>query len=732
MSRGRAQRRAASESPRGAVQDTSARVTGDLRVVVGLFVLALLVRLIYLYQSAANPTFYAPIVDADTYHNLAQSLVAGKPLTKEWFWQPFFYPMYLALVYAVSGSSILFAKIVQAGLGALTCVLTYRLGARIFDRRTGVVAGIVVAFYAPLIFLEGELLAEGWAALWGVVLLLLLLRAQATLGMGACGALGVCGALSVLTRPTFLPPFVAACVWLLVVAWRRGGGKRAGQVAGVVAAGFACVALPVASLSSRASGRFTILPASGGINFYIGNNPHYDELVTVQPGDEWERLTLLPEQDGRTAFWDKADWFYAQTRDYAATQPGAFVAGLAHKALQFVNSREIPRNVNVYLFAQWSGLIRLLVWKLGGFGFPFGVVLPLAVVGLIWRARRVPAPVWLFLTLYPLAVVLVFVTGRYRVPLVPVVVLLAAAGALALVDLVARRRWGQSALAGGVLGGCVLLGTVPGPFVEERLDFKPAMYRCVGDVRAMTGDVDAALAAYDRALEIQPGYALALNNRGALLLDRGRTDEAVESFLAAVRVQPDYARAQANLGFAHLAQGRLEEADTYLSQALRLDPRALRASEMYAARARILAQRGRLDEAAAQLQAALQLKPGQVELRAALAALLIQQGRIEEAIGEYEMLVSVQPQDAGLREDLGLLLCRQGRLAQGAAQYRMALALDARRASARLKLGLALEQQGDLAAAIAEYREVLRLDPENAGARAALEAARQRTGGVSP
>jgi len=121
---------------------------------------------------------------------------------------------------------VLWPKLIQAVLGAVTCVLTYRLGERLFDRRTGAVAGFAVALYGPLIFFEGELLAGGWAAFWSVTLVLLFLRAHAERTVRLCFWLGVCGALSVLTRPTFLPFFVTGCLWLLVVLRRGSPASR--------------------------------------------------------------------------------------------------------------------------------------------------------------------------------------------------------------------------------------------------------------------------------------------------------------------------------------------------------------------------------------------------------------------------------------------------------------------------------------------------------------------------
>lgn len=126
-------------------------------IVLVVFVLAIIVRGIYLYDSSDNPTFSTPIVDSQTYDSLAWILASGRPITREFFWQPLFYPLFLALVYKLSYFSILWVKIIQAVLGAVTAVLVYRIGEKIFGRGVGLLAGVMTAVYMPLVFFETDL-----------------------------------------------------------------------------------------------------------------------------------------------------------------------------------------------------------------------------------------------------------------------------------------------------------------------------------------------------------------------------------------------------------------------------------------------------------------------------------------------------------------------------------------------------------------------------------------------
>jgi cytochrome c-type biogenesis protein CcmH/NrfG len=86
--------------------------------------------------------------------------------------------------------------------------------------------------------------------------------------------------------------------------------------------------------------------------------------------------------------------------------------------------------------------------------------------------------------------------------------------------------------------------------------------------------IDATIAAYRRAVDLNPNFAEAHFNLGnALLRIPERRLDAVAHFEAAVRLQPDFAAAHANLGAAIVTQpGRLEEAIAHFEAALRVQP----------------------------------------------------------------------------------------------------------------------------------------------------------------
>jgi len=120
------------------------------------------------------------------------------------------------------------------------------------------------------------------------------------------------------------------------------------------------------------------------------------------------------------------------------------------------------------------------------------------------------------------------------------------------------------------------------------------------------GQVDEAIAHFQRALAIRPDYAMAHYNLGELLHQRGQLDEAIAHFQRALEIQPRYADAHNNLAIALLQRGRLDEAMTHLQQALAIQPDD---AEIHNNLAGVLSQKGRVAEAIVHFQEALEIRP---------------------------------------------------------------------------------------------------------------------------
>jgi tetratricopeptide (TPR) repeat protein len=601
-------------------EDTKSPDKSGFWVACIVFSLALTIRFIYLYESSANPSFRIPIVDSEVYDETARTFVGNRILGNSFFWQPFFYPFFLSVVYFFRGSSIISAKVIQVLIGALTCALTYRLGEKIFDRRVGIIAGLITAFYGPMFFYESELLATGWVTFWAVVLVLLFLEVKEKDKGYLWFLLGLCGALGIITRPEIFLFFLAGCVWL----WFR-VPRELSLVPrfGAIFAGVILVMAPVGVAAAYATGKFSIISSSGGLNLYIGNNPNYCQTLTIRPGGDWDKLIKLPSQHGMgESAWDEDRFFKQRVIEYVKKQPLDFAKGLGRKTLELICSREIPRNLNIYMFGRWSRLLRLLTWKAGGFGFPFGLIFPLMVLGVIYNWRRIPAPMIFFIVLYPLSIIFVFVASRYKAPMVPILTIPAAAGLVSVFKRIRLKQWREVMIMAAVVVGTVLLSTLPGPFCQEKVDLEPEFFQFVGRGMSKRGLNAEAMECFSEALRVKPDYNETYFYMGEALRGQGKVDEAIEYYRKALRLKLDDSveyLVHNNLGAVLVEQGKVDEAIEHYKETIRLEPDY---PIVYNNLGTALLKQGKVDEAIEQYREALRLEPNFPEARANLASAL--------------------------------------------------------------------------------------------------------------
>jgi len=94
----------------------------------------------------------------------------------------------------------------------------------------------------------------------------------------------------------------------------------------------------------------------------------------------------------------------------------------------------------------------------------------------------------------------------------------------------------------------------------------------LGNLRFQAGDIDSALAYYERTIETDPRYAHTYFDRGSVYLNLEEYDLALVDLRKAVEIDPEYSEFQLALGAALLTMGSIEESLIYLATAVSLDP----------------------------------------------------------------------------------------------------------------------------------------------------------------
>lgn len=149
----------------------------------------------------------------------------------------------------------------------------------------------------------------------------------------------------------------------------------------------------------------------------------------------------------------------------------------------------------------------------------------------------------------------------------------------------------------------------------------------LGNTLLETDDVDAALAAFERAGSLQPGNALIQRNLGEALAMAGRHDESVDALERARSLAPNDATVLLELGRALNRVGRSNDALPILGDAARIDPKN---AEILMTIGLTFAGLGIFDRAEQGYRFALQADPSSAQAYLNLGVLLEQANRIDE------------------------------------------------------------------------------------------------------
>jgi tetratricopeptide (TPR) repeat protein len=234
------------------------------------------------------------------------------------------------------------------------------------------------------------------------------------------------------------------------------------------------------------------------------------------------------------------------------------------------------------------------------------------------------------------------------------------------------------------------------------------------------GDFDTAELLYRKVLALEPHDAIALNDLGILLVQRGRHEPGEELIRKAVAAKPDYAEAHANLGTLLREKGEIDAAIAAFEQAVTAKPSY---AEAHCNLAHAFERKGNTEEAAAAFERAIASRPDYPEAYFGRANALKTKGRVEEAIAAYREAITLKPDFAAAHARLGVALTKAGEIDEAIAAYRRALDLKPENAEAHSNLGIALIEKGETDTAIAEYRQAVALAPNWAHAHFGLSLA---------
>lgn len=395
-------------------------------------VLGLILRLIWVFWAARRPQ---GLFDPARYLGHALNIADGNGMVEGLTghvtaYYPPGYPWFLGIVTWISqpftDAPWTAAAIVQALLGAATCVLGALVARRLAGDRAGVAAAAVLAVYPNLVFHTGVLLGETLYNFLFLAFLALLLSRPLTDAPTSRFALccGVLLGLAVMVRPISLAvvPVVAAGWWLA-----RRDPRSVARATLVLLAGVVLCIAPWTIRNALRMDAFVLLSTNTGDNLCIGHGPDANGAFTLS-----EACALGQPNSGPTgeveSDREKTSYALSQIRSDPARE-----IWLTWRRFYFMwvhsGDHDAVLAVQDYRFDRWMDpVVEQRLIRAADVAYWTVLVFGLAGTAVLVVRRRPEGLVLVGCAVMTAAVPLAFFgDSRFKVPVIPLLIIAAAA-----------------------------------------------------------------------------------------------------------------------------------------------------------------------------------------------------------------------------------------------------------------------------------------------------------------
>lgn len=551
-----------------------------------IFAFALLFRGAYLTDYVQNPFIsYVPLA-FDQYHfdqgalNFAKGdWLARSPVNQ---YSPV-YKYFLGTIYFFFDRNFPVVFFIQFVFGSLSTLLVFLIGNRFFGYWIGLFSALAFSVYGPNLFYEGILLREflvPFLSLLSIYALLCFQKKPSTRTAVICGI-----ALSLLlqNRPNII--FIFPLLFFFFKDFPRPRTNRAMKTLFVT---FFLVSLPVLVQCAMVHGRFVFYDDSGPITLLAGN-------VVDFPGSEWIISPTVEKFQAENEV-TYLNVFTKIIREMI-THPVDFLILYGRKTYYLFHSHEFPSNLNYYMFRRFSVLLQT-PWSKFAIFTSFGLVGMVLGLAKFHRLKLL----YLFFVGVSLSMLLAYVPGRFRPPLVPIVMLFAFYAVSYLWDKLKERNF-KRFVPFFVLALLLFFG-FDRKLEEEKI--RDIDYVHLGEAYNEKGQTEKALMSYQMAARINPYCQNAYQGILPILQSRGLTEKAIEILKAGHAKAPSMSYLSYKLARLYLEKEQFRNAETIYREILESDPdNAMIRNDLAVALIRL----NKRNEAVEELRKAMKIQP---------------------------------------------------------------------------------------------------------------------------
>ena len=609
-------------------------------LLIGVVMFALVLRLLYLKQMTATPLFHGLVVDAEKFDGLALKILGGDFTHKEFIYLNPLYPFCLTLIYFIGGHNQFSVLCTQAVIDSLSCILIYYCASTLFNKAVGLIAAITYACYGLAIFYTGTLLAPTLVIFLSLAFIASLLPGEKR-KPSAFFISGILLGLVVAARPNVILFLFFLPLWFFTALKSKLGIRSSIRRLSLFLVGFLAVMSLITMRNYSIEKSFSPFSVQGGINFYIGNNPEATGTfmtphgLSSSPIEQVKTSIRYAEKElGETLTPSQASRYWlSQGLTFITNNPLHAFSLYMKKCAFLFRKEELPLNIDYSLSRTFLPIFRLPF-------ITFGIIAPFALLGIILSLKRKTGLllVLFFMVSLVLSVTIFFVTARYRMPIVPFLIICSSYALYSLGEMLRAKE-----TKGVTIYGTVLIVSFIGinydfPFFTRPLPAKH--YSNLGMVYSRQGKPDEALAVLKRALSIDPYCFEAHFTLGNVYREQGAFNEAIDCYKKTLQINPDFAEAHNNLGMTYGKKGLLDEAIAEFNRALTINPTLV---DAHYNRGTAYGKQGTLEKALSDFKKELVIHPDNANAHFNLGMVYLKKGMQDKAIAEFKRAITIDP-----------------------------------------------------------------------------------------
>jgi len=540
-------------------------------MVIGFFCFIALWRFLIFLELNDKVVFTQLAVDSKLYFNTSKTIVGGDWLTDIYFTENTLYPYLIAIIHVIAKVEVAGMKFVQMAVGIISIYLAYAIAREMGGKFVGYGVLLISGFYREFIFHEFLLLTACWELFFNLLFLYVIIKGPKSFALKVAIAGFVLG-LNVLIKPSILLilPFFLWYCWSELRNLKQ-YVKVASIFVGVLV--IMIFFLPFCHLIVK--GDFPLPTSNAGLNLYLTNHPgasphgiNMPPGASNRPEDTAYSLKEHAEKElGKSLSVSEASaYMRRQVTAFIFNQPVAFLKLLLGKAYFFFHSSESYDNLDPLLYERESTLFR----------FPFltlTIMMPLALIGILWHMadwRRFFWPYSFVLVYFAIAVIFTVVT-RYRLPVVPFIIIFAVLGFRSVLNHLKKGEQKKLAAQLVILPICFVFSNFPPPDESERRIVNN--YSFLGRLHMDASQTEKAIRYYEYAKALSPRVKDDIwINLGKNYFLQGDHEKAEQVWLEFAKENPDYPMIYNNLGILYWKKGEFEKAVKALEYALSLNP----------------------------------------------------------------------------------------------------------------------------------------------------------------